>query len=167
MAHCIQLDTYGQAFFGADEIQEKEAPRGAAPEQGSAAAGLALGRKKMRGRPTGRTLKGAAGQTLRRSGRFRDRNHSPDLSLGTQTNRLRQPAGSGSLALGQHGQFRLFQLLPCRGAGRSFRLGNGVKHGLFADFGEEVGRGRRKPLPHVQLQGLCQIVGMAQTVGCM
>jgi hypothetical protein len=122
----------------------------------------------MRGRLTGRTLKGATGQPLRRSGRFRDSNRSFAIlrpGLGPEAERLRQPSGPGSVVFGQHGEVRLFQLLPRGGAGRASRLGNRVEDGLFADFAEEVGRGGRKPLPHVQLQGLCQIVGMAQGVG--
>jgi hypothetical protein len=97
-------------FLGGTKFKKKKRRDARPRNRAGAAAGLALGRKKMRGRPTGRTLKGATGQTLRRSGRFRGRNHGP--GLGPEANRLRQPAGSGSLALGQHAQFRLFQLLP-------------------------------------------------------
>jgi hypothetical protein len=75
-----------------------------------AAAGLALGRKKN-ARPSDRLhLKGAAGRRLRRSGRFRESNRSPGLR--PKANRLRQPAGPGSVVLGKSRQFRLFQLLP-------------------------------------------------------
>ena len=97
-------------FLGERNSRKKKRREARPRNRAGAAAGLALGRKKMRGRPTGRTLKGAAGQTLRRSGRLRDRNHNP--GLGPEAHRLREPAGSGSVMLGKSRQFRLFQLLP-------------------------------------------------------
>jgi hypothetical protein len=89
------------------EVRQREARPW---NRAGAAAGLALGRKKMRGRLDRPHLKGAASQTLRRSGRFRDGNHSPGFRA--RANRLRQPAGPGSVVLGKSRQFRLLQLLP-------------------------------------------------------
>src|ERR1700730_4076286 len=93
-------------FLGERNSRKKKRREARPRNRVGAAAGLALGRKKMRGRLDRPHLKGAAGQRLVRSGRFRESNHSPGFRA--RANRLRQAAGRRRVVLGQTRQCRPF-----------------------------------------------------------